>query len=77
MKTLTNVSPESIELFESEGYENRILNESELERRLEAYGNLIEYDVNTGKNMVMDEDYNFTIDTTGWTLFDLLDYLNY
>lgn len=77
MTNQTNISPESIELFEREGYENRLLDESELLRRLEAHGNLIEYDVNTGKNMVMDEDYNFTIDTTGWTLFDLLDYLNY
>lgn len=74
MKTLRNVSPEIIDLFESEGYENRILTEYELKRRLDAHGNLwhtTENDIFVSDN---GEDY---VSAKDWTLFDLLDFLNY
>jgi len=75
MKTITNVSPESIELFEGEGYENRLLTDYELTRRLEAHGNPI--GIIDGFKYVQDDDGLFTVCTSNWTLFDLLDYLNY
>lgn len=75
MNNVRNLSPETIELFEGEGYENRVLSDLELTRRLEAHGNMTEY---KGLRLfTIDDDDNLTIDTTGWTLFDLLDYLNY
>ncbi len=75
MKPITNVSPETIELFEGEGYENREVSDYELKRRLEAHGN--KFTTILGAVVIMDDDGFYTIDTTGWTLFDLLDYLNY
>ncbi len=75
MKPITNVSPEAVELFEGEGYENRKVSDFELKRRLEAHGN--PFRLIAGALYVQDLDGQFTINTTGWTLFDLLDYLNY
>ncbi len=75
METKTKVAPEIIALFESEGYENREVSKFELTRRLDAHGNY--HREIAGALYVQDLDGQFTINTTGWTLFDLLDYLNY
>ena len=71
----TQISPELIATFESEGYTNRALGNYEIERRLETHGNkLIKID---GVIMAINDDGLYSTDTTNWTLFDLLNYLNY
>jgi len=78
MKTLRSLSPETIETFELDGYENRQLSQNEIMYRLANHG-MVYQNVN-GTIVVLEMFGNGDIDTTdatNWTLFDLLDFLNY
>lgn len=78
MKNIRNLSPETIELFEGEGYVNRELGMYELQRRLDAHGTHIMFSGSPDKLYIWDNvNKELLDDTTGWTLFDLLDFLNY
>lgn len=72
----TTLYPQLIDSYESEGYENRPISQYEIRRRLEAHGNgwhLLNGTLFAG-NSLNDENIE---DTTDWTLFDLLAYLEY
>lgn len=62
MKTATNLTPTLSDSYEMEGYENRVLSDREINRMFADHG------------VTNDER---PLDTTNWTLFDILYFLNY
>lgn len=73
----TSLSPELTDSYEIAGYTDISMSKIEIIKMLDSHGVCWETCVAEGGVLYATDDDNVQVDTTNWTLFNVLSFLNY